>query len=86
MVLRHIIWRVYRMIFFLHMGGLFRDSHWRGDLALAPLLTPAIMVVRRTLPMKSYKMNIDRCVKDGSTSGGDIIRDHMGHCIRAFLA
>jgi ribonuclease HI len=95
MVARRIIWRVYRMISFLHIGGLFRAMHWRGDVTLAPLFgismtlpppPPPIMVVWRTPPVGSYKINTDGCVKEGFASGGGIIRDHTGHCIRAFSA
>ncbi|XP_022866066.1 uncharacterized protein LOC111385870 [Olea europaea var. sylvestris] len=44
------------------------------------------MVVWRTPPVGSYKINTDGCVKDGFVSGGCIIRDHAGYCIRAFSA
>ncbi|XP_022866063.1 uncharacterized protein LOC111385868 [Olea europaea var. sylvestris] len=65
------------MISFLHMGGLFRVEHWRGDVTLAsffgisltcPLPPPPIMVVWRTPPVGSFKINTDGCVKDGFAS------------------
>ncbi|KAL2526298.1 DUF4283 domain-containing protein [Abeliophyllum distichum] len=34
----------------------------------------------------STKINTDGCIRDGFASGGAIIRDHTGHCIRAFSA
>ncbi|KAL2497408.1 Uncharacterized protein Adt_22958 [Abeliophyllum distichum] len=34
----------------------------------------------------SYKINTDGCVKDGVASGGGIIRDSSGQCIRAFFS
>ncbi|KAL2492118.1 Uncharacterized protein Adt_27746 [Abeliophyllum distichum] len=40
----------------------------------------------RTPPVGSYKINTDGCVKDGVASGGGIIRDSSGQCIRAFFS
>lgn len=34
--------------------------------------------------MGFYKINIEGWIKDGFTSGGDIVRDHARRCIRAF--
>ncbi|KAL2497674.1 RNase H family protein [Abeliophyllum distichum] len=34
----------------------------------------------------SYKINIDGCVKDGFTSGEEIIRNSSGQCVRAFFS
>lgn len=93
MVPKQIVWRVYRMIYFLHLEGLFRDSHQRWNIAFVPLfgismtfpltLQP-IMDVWPTLSIRFYEIKIDGCFKDGLMSDGDIIKDHTRHCIRAF--
>jgi ribonuclease HI len=44
------------------------------------------MVWWRTPSFGSVKINKDGCVKDGFASGGGIIRDYAGKCIRAFSA
>ncbi|KAL2471459.1 Uncharacterized protein Adt_39595 [Abeliophyllum distichum] len=92
---RRIIWRVYHTISLLHTGRLFRHIHWRGDMDIAPLFDviittpsppPPTLVFWRTPPVGSYKINTDGCVKDGVASGGGIIRDSSGQCIRAFFS
>ncbi|KAL2506264.1 Uncharacterized protein Adt_21885 [Abeliophyllum distichum] len=92
---RRIIWRVYHTISLLHTGRLFRHIHWHGDMDIAPLFgviittpspPPPTLVFWRTLPVGSYKINTDGCVKDGVASGGGIIRDSSGQCIRAFFS
>ncbi|KAL2506296.1 Uncharacterized protein Adt_21917 [Abeliophyllum distichum] len=92
---RRIIWRVYHTISLLHTGRLFRHIHWRGDMDIAPLFgviittsspPPPTLVFWRTPPVGSYKINTDGCVKDGVASGGGIIRDSSGQCIRAFFS
>lgn len=71
------------MISFFHMEGFFRALYWQGDLSLSPLFvtfmtipppSPPILVMRRTAPVGSYKINTDGCVNDGFMSGRDIIR------------
>lgn len=66
------------MVFFLHMGSLFRIMHWRGDLKLTSLfgiymtlLPPSlpIMVVWHTALIGSYKINTKGCIKGGFASG-----------------
>ncbi|KAL2511702.1 Uncharacterized protein Adt_17302 [Abeliophyllum distichum] len=92
-----IIWRVYHTISLLHTGKLFQFVHWRGDLDLAlrfgitlisptPNPQPPTLVYWRVLSDGSAKINTDGCVRDGFASGGSVIRDHIGHCIRAFSA
>ncbi|KAL2524865.1 RNase H domain-containing protein [Abeliophyllum distichum] len=92
---RRIIWRVYHTISLLHTCRLFRHIHWRGDMDIAPLFgviintpspPPPTLVFWRTPPVGSYKINTDECVKDGVASGGGIIRDSSGQCIRAFFS
>ncbi|KAL2475249.1 Uncharacterized protein Adt_35985 [Abeliophyllum distichum] len=92
---RRIIWRVYHTISLLHTGRLFRHIHWRGDMDIAPIFgviittpshPPPTLVFWRTPPVGSYKINTDGCVKDGFASGGGIIRDSSGQCIRAFFS
>ncbi|KAL2462289.1 RNase H domain-containing protein [Abeliophyllum distichum] len=93
---RRIIWRVYHTIIsLLHTGRLFRHIHWRGDMDIAPIFgviittpspPPPTLVFWRTPPVGSYKINTDGCVKDGVASGGGIIRDSSGQCIRAFFS
>ncbi|KAL2465905.1 Uncharacterized protein Adt_41756 [Abeliophyllum distichum] len=92
---RRIIWRVYHTISLLHTGHLFRHIHWRGDMDIAPLFgviittpspPPPTLVFWRTPPVGSYKINTDGCLKDGVASGGGIIRDSSGQCIRAFFS
>lgn len=39
-------------------------------------------IVWRASPIGSYKINTDECVNYWFTSGGDIIRDHIGHYIK----
>ncbi|XP_022853772.1 uncharacterized protein LOC111375202 [Olea europaea var. sylvestris] len=75
MVANCIIWRVYRMISFLHMAGLFRVVHWRGDVSLAPFFG-----ISMTHPIPPPP------IMDGIASGGGIIRDHTGYRIKAFSA
>lgn len=81
------------MVYFLHIGDLFRALHRWEDLTFAsffgisltlPPPLPAIVVVWRTLPMGSYKINTNGYVKNGFASGGGINRDHTRNCIRVF--
>ncbi|KAL2531794.1 Uncharacterized protein Adt_05145 [Abeliophyllum distichum] len=51
-----------------------------------PSHPPPTLVFWRTPPVGSYKINTDGCVKDGFASGGGIIRDSSGQCIRAFFS
>ncbi|KAL2517021.1 zf-RVT domain-containing protein [Abeliophyllum distichum] len=51
-----------------------------------PSPPPPTLVFWRTPPVGSYKINTDGCVKDGVASGGGIIRDSSGQCIRAFFS
>ncbi|KAL2518280.1 Ribonuclease H domain [Abeliophyllum distichum] len=51
-----------------------------------PSPPPPTLVFWRTPPVGSYKINTDGCVKDGFASGGGIIRDSSGQCIRAFFS
>ncbi|KAL2471104.1 Uncharacterized protein Adt_39240 [Abeliophyllum distichum] len=92
---RRIIWRVYHTISLLHTGRLFRHIHWRGDMDIAPMFgviittpshPPPTLVFWRTPPVGSYKINTDGCVKDRFASGGGIIKDSSGQCIRAFFS
>ncbi|KAL2526397.1 Uncharacterized protein Adt_11451 [Abeliophyllum distichum] len=92
---RWIVWRVYNTISLPHIGLLFRIIHWRGDIDIAhlfaislttPSISPPVLVYWRTPPVGSYKVNTDGCVKDGFASGGEIIRDSSGQCVRAFFS
>ncbi|KAL2486578.1 RNase H domain-containing protein [Abeliophyllum distichum] len=69
--------------------------HWRGNLDLAlhfgiTLMSPTpnspTLVYWRVPSVGSVKINTDGYVRDGFASGGGVIRDHTGHCIRAFSA
>ncbi|KAL2532016.1 Uncharacterized protein Adt_05367 [Abeliophyllum distichum] len=51
-----------------------------------PSPPPPTLVFWRTPPVGSYKINTDGRVKDGVASGGGIIRDLSGQCIRAFFS
>ncbi|KAL2540625.1 RNase H domain-containing protein [Abeliophyllum distichum] len=51
-----------------------------------PSPPPPTLVFWRTPPVGSYKINTDGCVNDGVASGGGIIRDSSGQCIRAFFS
>ncbi|KAL2497433.1 Uncharacterized protein Adt_22983 [Abeliophyllum distichum] len=51
-----------------------------------PSPPPPTLVFWRTPPVGSYKINTDGCVKDGVASGGGIIRDSSGQCIRVFFS
>ncbi|KAL2517310.1 Uncharacterized protein Adt_13557 [Abeliophyllum distichum] len=51
-----------------------------------PSPPPPTLVFWRTPPVGSYKINTDGCVKDGVASGGGIIIDSSGQCIRAFFS
>ncbi|KAL2512697.1 Uncharacterized protein Adt_18297 [Abeliophyllum distichum] len=90
-----IIWRVHHTIFLLRTGKLFQFVHWRGDFDLVPhfgitLISPTpnppTLVYWRAPLAGSAKINTDGCVKDRFASGGGVIRDHNGRCIRAFSA
>ncbi|KAL2486928.1 Uncharacterized protein Adt_31684 [Abeliophyllum distichum] len=60
---------------------------WTSLRFLVSLLPPPpTLVFWRTPPVGSYKINTDGCVKDGVASGGGIIRDSSGQCIRAFFS
>ncbi|KAL2453113.1 Uncharacterized protein Adt_49387 [Abeliophyllum distichum] len=50
-----------------------------------PLPTPTLVFWRTPL-VGSYKINTDGCVKDRFASGGGVIRDSSGQCIRAFFS
>ncbi|KAL2464856.1 Uncharacterized protein Adt_40707 [Abeliophyllum distichum] len=52
----------------------------------APSHSPPVLVFWRSPPVGSYKINTDGYVKDGFTSGGRIIRDSTGQCVRAFYS
>ncbi|KAL2506336.1 Uncharacterized protein Adt_21957 [Abeliophyllum distichum] len=57
-----------------------------GVIITTPSHPPPTLVFWRTPPVGSYKINTDGCVKDGFASGGGIIRDSSGQCIRAFFS
>ncbi|KAL2513416.1 Uncharacterized protein Adt_19016 [Abeliophyllum distichum] len=61
-----------------------RSAFW--CLYYHPSPPPPMLVFWRTPPVGSYKINTDGCVKDGFASGGGIIRDSSGQCIRAFFS
>ncbi|KAL2525859.1 Uncharacterized protein Adt_10913 [Abeliophyllum distichum] len=88
-----IIWQVHHTIFLLHTDKLFQFVHWRGDLDLVPhfgitLISPTPnppTLVYWCAPSAGYaKINTDGCVKNGFASGGGVIIDHTGRCIRTF--
>ncbi|CAI9766758.1 unnamed protein product [Fraxinus pennsylvanica] len=67
----------------------------RGDLTLATIFgifmdphSPSlpILIWWRTPPIGSVKINNDEYVKDGFASEANVIKDHAGHCIKAFSA
>ncbi|KAL2481643.1 Uncharacterized protein Adt_34609 [Abeliophyllum distichum] len=60
--------------------------HFLVSLLPTPPPPPPTLVFWRTPPVRSYKINTDGCVKDGVASGGGIIRDSSGQCIRAFFS
>ncbi|KAL2462035.1 Uncharacterized protein Adt_45455 [Abeliophyllum distichum] len=91
----HIIWRVHHTIFLLHTGKLFQFVHWHRDLDFAPHFgitpisltpNPSTLVYWRAPSTGSVKINTNGCIRDGFASGGGVIRDHTGCCIRAFSA
>ncbi|KAL2506484.1 Uncharacterized protein Adt_22105 [Abeliophyllum distichum] len=45
-----------------------------------------VLVYWSTPPVRSCRVNTDGCVKDGFASGGKIIRDSLGQCVRAFFS
>ncbi|KAL2497407.1 RNase H domain-containing protein [Abeliophyllum distichum] len=92
---RRIIWRVYHTISLLHTSCLFLVIHWQGDMDIAslfgisltiPFLPPPVLVYWHTPPVGSYKINTDRCVKDGFASRVEIIRDSSGQCVHIFFS